>query len=74
MYNLIVGCPHCNQNFKVVRKEDKFIFITDLGGKFVPDENYMYTCLKCNNKFDISKNCMKTDAWIADLVFTIKGN
>ena len=77
MDNLLVKCPHCNCIYKIIdaKKEDnKFIFITDMNGKLKPNENFEYTCIKCKGQFNILEHCMKTEDWIANLVFEIKGN
>lgn len=74
MDNYIIKCEHCGKMFKITdTKPNPYgrIFITDYGDKFIPHKD-KYICINCKKEF--IPHILKTDNWIADLVFKIKGN
>ena len=75
MCKLLIHCPHCGKIFKIIRAEhdEKISFITDFNDKFIADENYNYHCISCGGVFDVTKNSMTTESWIADMLFKVKG-
>lgn len=63
----ILQCPTCGQVYKAD------LHPTVRGPRYITDYNDDVTenCIKCNSK--ISPYIMKTEDWIADMVFKIKG-
>lgn len=64
----IVQCPICGQMYKTEGKPSVkgLQYITDY------NDNVTNHCLKCDNK--ITPKVIKTEDWIADMVFKIKGS
>lgn len=64
----LTKCPKCGQIYKckaTVQEDNKIHYLTDYG------DDITDTCIIC--KKAIKPLVMRTDAWIADLVFTVKG-
>ena len=63
----ILQCPKCGQVYKTD------LHPTVKGARYITDYNDDVTekCIKCNSK--MTPSIMKTEDWIADLVFKIKG-
>ena len=64
----IIQCPECGQMYKTDGKP------TVKGLRYITDYNDDVTekCVVCKKK--IKPSVIKTEDWIADLVFKIKGN
>lgn len=69
MNKYIVCCDKCNKMFKCDKKDNN-TYITDYGD-VISNINGTYTCISCNN--EMNPTIMKTQDWIANKVFTIKG-
>lgn len=63
----IIKCPICGQMYKtnLVIKNGENHYLTDY------NDDVTNKCIKCNHTMD--SIIMKTEDWIADMIFTIKG-
>lgn len=61
----ILKCTNCGTLFKCLKKQNEN-FITDFG------DVLNNTCMHCHHK--LSSRIIKTEDWIADLIFRVKGN
>ena len=69
MDKYIVCCTHCGKMFKCDKLEHGYV--TDFGDVFTPDKYGITTCICCHKEMD--PVVIRTADWIADKVFTIKG-
>lgn len=60
----IVTCPNCGKMYKTDKQGDKYI--TDYG------DNITDVCIFCRGNME-KATIIKTDDWIAHLIFTVKG-
>lgn len=84
MNYLLIKCPHCKKIYKVecrpLSSENVRILrlVTDFGDIFdvnISAQPYITKCLSCDNTIELnSANSIKTEDWIANLFFTVKGN
>lgn len=73
----IITCPNCRKMFKIVNIKNtgkRINYITDFGDIFKEQSCNHYKCIKCNKIFIIENNIISTESWIADAVFTVRGN
>lgn len=70
MDKYILSCQNCGKMFKC-DKENDHTYITDYGDVFSPDKYGNYTCISCKGEMD--PLVIRTQDWIANMVFTIKG-
>lgn len=81
---LLVKCPHCKKIYKAIceplKSENTRILkvATDFGDIFdinITKLPYTTKCLNCNNTIELKySTAIKTEDWIANLFFTVKGN
>ena len=75
----LLQCPNCRQIFKIVTKffDPSTLstnLITDLNGKFeVDDIDGTTICICCEEEFKPLDKLIKTDDWVADMIFKVKG-
>lgn len=70
----LLSCEHCQTTYKIVKVDDFVdykVYYTDMGGYFVVAGNQT-VCMKCNSTLDLDK-MIKTEDWIADMLFRVKG-
>ena len=76
MRNYILICPNCGKMYKIVDIQEGRngqIYITDFGDRFECDMEGYYGCMCCHQPYQIN-TIMMTEDWVADLVFTTRGN
>ena len=79
--NFLIKCDHCDTIFKLqsnpkILENNNIQMFTDFGDAIeINMLNMSCKCLKCNLVTDLRKhnNFIRTDKWIADMIFKIKG-
>lgn len=79
--SFLIKCDHCGAIFKTqgnpkVLENNNIQMFTDFGDSMeINMLNFSTKCLNCNKVTDLRKhdNFIRTDKWIADMLFKVKG-